>query len=639
MDTIKKINKDIKIANELTVNELVKILKLASDAYYNTSEEVMTDGTFDILLDILKKKSPNSAFLKQVGAPIKVARDEVELPYPMGSLEKVRRDDNNLDKWLLKYSGPYNLSDKMDGISAQFYRQSIDTYKLYTRGNRTHGRDISDLIPYLFKGEEIPVGTSVRGEIIMSAQNFKNPIMINKKNPRNAVSGIILSKTQDKEFRDSIKLCDFIAYSIISPRYKQSEQYDLLQKYGFKIPQIKTVTKLSFDMLESYLKERRQKSPYGTDGIVVTDDSKSYLHPDINPDFAFAFKMQLDEQIVNANVIKVIWQVSKNGYLKPKIEIKPVDLCGVTITYATAFNAKFVVDNKLGAGAIVKLIRSGDVIPHILEVIKPAKIAQMPTVEYDWTDTDVDIYTTDMTNPDIIIKQITFFFKTIDAKFISEGVITKLCNAGYNSISKILKADKKKLSLIDGIGDKSITKIFDSIYLQLSKIDLATFMAASHVFGRGFGCKKLKEITNKYPDIMQVVWSKKELMDNIMNVDGYDTVSAIKFCNNFNNFKKFFNEINKIVDISHITKLKIDNVNNANKFAGKIFVFSGFRNKILEKLISDNGGKVSTSVSGNTSLLIVSSLSEESSKITTAKEKNIPIKTFDSFIKEHELNL
>ena len=95
-------------------------------------------------------------------------------------------------------------------------------------------------------------------------------------------------------------------------------------------------------------------------------------------DHGFAFKMVLSDQLAEAKVVNVLWSPSKDGYLKPRIQIEPVVLGGAKIEYATAFNAAFVEDNKLGIGALVKLVRSGDVIPHIMAVVEPADKAKMP---------------------------------------------------------------------------------------------------------------------------------------------------------------------------------------------------------------------------------------------------------------------
>ena len=100
--------------------------------------------------------------------------------------------------------------------------------------------------------------------------------------------------------------------------------------------------------------------------------------------------MVLQDQIAEAKVVGVLWSASKDGYLKPRIKIEPIVLCGVDIEYATGFNGKFIRDNRINIGSIVKLVRSGDVIPHIIEVVQPSKYPNLPDIEYDWTESGVD---------------------------------------------------------------------------------------------------------------------------------------------------------------------------------------------------------------------------------------------------------
>ena len=73
---------------------------------------------------------------------------------------------------------------------------------------------------------------------------------------------------------------------------------------------------------------------------------------------------------VNIKVLDIEWNVSKDGYIKPTLILEPTELGDVLVSRTTGFNAKYIYDNKLGKGSIVKMIRSGDVIPHIVEVIK-----------------------------------------------------------------------------------------------------------------------------------------------------------------------------------------------------------------------------------------------------------------------------
>jgi NAD-dependent DNA ligase len=109
------------------------------------------------------------------------------------------------------------------------------------------------------------------------------------------------------------------------------------------------------------------------------------------PEYGIAFKMVLDDQFTIATIKQIIWEPTMDSYLKPLVEINPVELVGTTVTFATAHNAKFVESNKLGKGAKIKIIRSGDVIPYIMEVVEPAKKPSMPDIPYVWNETEVDI--------------------------------------------------------------------------------------------------------------------------------------------------------------------------------------------------------------------------------------------------------
>ena len=136
------------------------------------------------------------------------------------------------------------------------------------------------------------------------------------------------------------------------------------------------MTNVDKSKLSKYLVDWRENYDYDIDGIIVADD-KIYPRTSKNPKHAFAFKTVLDDQVVESKVVNVIWNPSKDGYLKPKVRIQPVELGGAVIQYATLHNAEFVIKNKIGLGAVVQIIRSGDVIPKVEKVIKPAKNIKM----------------------------------------------------------------------------------------------------------------------------------------------------------------------------------------------------------------------------------------------------------------------
>lgn len=640
---INKINENPKkFADEVKIKDLVKTLKLLSDVYYNTGNNLVSDEVYDILKDTLKDRDPTNPYLKEVGVSIK--KNKVKLPYPMGSLNKIRPEKENLEVWINKYPGPYVISDKLDGVSAQYYKDpQTKEFRLYTRGDGIEGQDISHLIKYVIpetvKNNTILDGTSIRGEIIISKEDFKK-ISHKMKNARNTVSGVVNSKIIDK---DIAKLCQFIAYSILNPIYKHDEQMVFLKEFGFKVVHYEILNELSFKILGELLLKRRKESEFDIDGIVVFDSSKAYTIGYGNPEYGFAFKTILQEQIATTKIIKVEWYPSKDRYLKPTIEVEPIELGGTTVTHATAFNAKYVFDNKLGPGAIVKIIRSGDVIPYILEVVKPAKEPQMPTILYKWNDTGVDIILKDMygAQADIVItKTIYHFFETLNIPYIGEGIVSKLVEAGYKTIPDIINVfmnNPTKLQDIAGIGIKLIDKIRNGIIGSLEHTNLATLMAASNVFGRGFGIRRLHDIVDKYPNIMEEEWDKETMKNKIEDIKGFSDITAKRFAENFDAFKKLYNQINKIFDLSYLKKRKEDN-NMIKNMTGLIIVFTGFRNNDLEKEIIERGGHISSSVSSKTSIVVKNDEnSERTSKIMEAEKLNIPIMTKSTFMHEYDL--
>lgn len=625
-------------ARQLTIKELENLLRNLSDIYYNTGDSAVSDDKFDIMKEVLEERDPKNKFLKEIGAEI--SKDKVKLPFPMGSMNKIKPTSDDLEKWIKKYSGDYLLSDKLDGISAQIYKDKKGIVKMYSRGNGFEGQDITHLIKYVVDEKAIsslPKDTSIRGELIMTEENFKL-ISDRMKNARNAVAGLVNSKVIDTKIAE---LTELITYNIIHPTYKQIEQYNKLQEWDFKVVTHKLISELTNNLLNEYLIKRRKESPFAIDGIIVNDNSKAYKNKEGNPEHAFAFKAVLEDQIATTEVLDVLWKVSKDGYIKPTITIKPVELVGVTVSKATAFNAKYIQDNKLGKGAIIEIIRSGDVIPYISKVIKPATKASMPDIPFVWNETEVDIIVKDKKgeySDDIIIQQLVYFFSKLDIKHISEGIITKLVDAGYNSLEKILKAKKEDLVDIDGIGSKLIDKIFTNIEDSFGEMELHIFMAASGAFGRGLGERKIKEILKKYPDIMNKKWSKNEMIENILTVDGFSDKLANKFAENFSDFVKFYDKVNSIYDISHLKKHKNEvKKEKDNKFENQIIVMTGFRNKEWKNIIESQGGKTTDSVSSKTTLVIRADDEEESTKINKAKSLGIKIITKSEFEKKYSV--
>jgi len=623
---------------------IINIIQYTNDKYRN-DQPVISDEIYDFLIDTIKDIDPENQVLKLIGAKVS-SKNKVKLPYFMGSMDKVKPTDQTvLLKWLSKYKGPYIYSDKLDGVSGLLY-YSQNKLKLYTRGDGHEGTDISNLIKLIpslsnLNKKKLSDGMAIRGELIMSRNKFEK--YSNKMaNARNMVSGIVNSKTVDINITSDI---DFVAYEMINPWVpNQLDQWKQLDNFGLKVVEYGYID-VEFDKMSKVLNQRKSDSMYNIDGIIISNNKlNSERTIDANPEYAFAFKDSTLLETANVEVIGVEWSISKDKYIKPVLKLIPTKLSGVTISNVTANNAKFIVDNKLGPGAIIELIRSGDVIPKIQKIIKPAISgeAQLPDIEYTWTKTGVDIIAT-QGGIDQKVKELTFFFKILNISNLDESTVRKLIDASIDSIPKILLITKNDLSKVEGFKERMTEKIYNNIQDRIKDITILDLMHASNTFGHGIGERKLKKIMSVYPDIIKLYqdYDQDDIINKIKEIDGFDVKTAEYFTIGLDNFIDLFNNLTpdmrkklrlSIVKYQELDDLKEDNKDN--KFLDKTIVFSGFRNKEWEKIIESHGGKIGSAISSNTSLLVTTLKDIEegtNSKVIKAKNLNIPILTKEQF--------
>jgi len=628
----KKIIKDpLNYANSLTVKKLEKTLTHLSQSYYTTGENLVSDEIYDILRSILEDRDPVNPYLKQIGAP--GTRNIVKLPYPMASLDKMKTDTNALDQWIKKFHGPYVISDKLDGVSCLLVCKN-NKFDLYTR----EGIDISHLMSAVnirTKDIHIPNDTAVRGELIIRKKDFEQNVK-GKKNPRSAVSGLVTAK---KYARDVAENTNFIAYTLLNPLHDKKTQLDLLKKWGFNIVTYLSRKNIDNNFLNDYLLTRREKGIYEIDGLVVTDSSQSYKETKDNPDHSKAYKTIINDQIAETIVLDVTWDVSMDGFLNPVVIMSTVTISGTTVQRSTGYNAKYINDNVIGPGAVIKIIRSGDVIPKIIQIIKESANGKpkLPDEAFVWSETNVDIIVKDLNGKyknEIISKRINHFCEILNIKYINIDTVRKLVDNGYDTIIKIMRANINDLIKIDGIGEKNTMKIKENIITSIKSASLHEVMAATHIFGRGLGTKKIKLITKYYPDILDTNEIKDEIVNMLIKIKGLEEKTAVKFACGLPEFKKFIADLNKIIDLSHLKK-KQKTTNGI--FKDKNIAFTGFRDKSLENYVSDNGGFVTTSVSKNTNMVVCSDPSGTSAKLKEAKKLKLIIMTKQEFIKKFNI--
>ena len=612
----------ITVLEKLSESQLNKMMEDANSAYFNENP-ILSDNEYDIVKEYLAKKFPKAEVLTKVGAPIS-GKNKVRLPYEMPSMDKIKPDSGALESWKKKYTGPYVLSCKLDGVSGLYTCNQKGEYKLYTRGDGTVGQDISHFIPTL-NLPKIPKGTAVRGEFIMGKSVFTGKYAAEFANARNLVSGIINRKSADEKARD----LQFVTYEVIEPHIKPSEQMRLLTSQHLAVVMNRVTDTVTNQSLSDLLLDWRTSYEYEIDGIIVTNDS---IYPRVsgNPDHAFAFKMVLSDQVVEAKVVDVEWEASKNGYLKPRVRIEPIRLGGVTIEYATGFNGKFIQDNKIGIGAVIMMIRSGDVIPYIKSVTTPAEQPKMPLVPYVWNKTHVDIL---LENPHedsgVQEKNITLFFTTLEVEGLAKGTVHKLFKAGKTTVAQILQMTEADFYKIEGFQEKTAKKLFRNIHEKIAAASLLDIMVASGKLGRGLGHRKITPILEAYPDVLTSAATPQEKEARLKTIAGIGRENAREFVKNIPDFMEFMRTCG--------LESKIDNRETVIKdivqgpLTGKKIVMTKVRDADIISFMTNQGGTLEDTMRKDVFALIVRSKDDKSNKTEYAEKNGIPIMTVEEF--------
>lgn len=420
------------------------------------------------------------------------------------------------------------------------------------------------------------------------------------------------------------------------------EQLDLLVREGFDIP-VTNITRgreLSESVLSAYVIQQRKESHYEIDGIVIDVNNfnkRSSMHPTtetLNPAYAIKYKTADASNRVVAEVVGVTWNISKHGYLKPQVNVKPIHLVGVTVQNATGFNAKFIMESRIGTGAKIIITRSGDVIPYIIGVDTPAASPSMPDCDYVWNETGVDIYVENCGSmQEVIVAQAVDFFSSIGVTNLKDGVVTQLYEEyQYANIADCLVAFLTyRANDWTKVVGKNGGKIHQSIQQALSgELTLDEFAGALPFFGRGVGQRKFKKLL-KDLKIKNVEDINGLTVDQIVSVHGFDYKTAVKIMSGKEKLAKLIDDLrNNFVEIC----FKDDIIASSNgKLVGQKVVMTGFRDDELTKRIEIEGGEVQNSFSSTTTMVIAKDPNSTSGKLTKAREKGIVVQSKDQFIK------
>lgn len=384
------------------------IIKENAQEYYTTGNQKLSDNAFDALVEKVKKETPDSDVLKTGWGYTVNESGKIKHRYGhVGSLNKIHNEKELNNMFNDEKHTLYDVSAKLDGLSTVLYFEYGFLIKAVTRGDGEYGIDITEKIEYILGKKTINENTvnhvkihdisftgAVRGEIMMLPEDFKQYKSKHPeaKNHRNSAAGLI----NGYKITEDYKYLSFIAYSVIGigfDNYIFSEDRHffedinlvnawLNENFEFTAPRV-MVCYQNYKDFENWLKRLKEEwsQNYYIDGVVI---SKTNLEITLTNEIVYtnaAFKFE-DETAVT-EVTGIEWNMSKNSEMIPVLQIEPVELEGTTVKRVTAFNAKFVQENKLGSGSMILICKRNQIIPYVMEVIEPAKTVDLPiTCEY-----------------------------------------------------------------------------------------------------------------------------------------------------------------------------------------------------------------------------------------------------------------
>ncbi len=590
--------------------------------YYAEFKPEISDMAYDLLVERLRKINPKALVLKEVGYP--PLRKKIKLPFILGSLDNV--SITNVAKWMKEQNDFIVASYKLDGVSVFVEYEKGILKTLATRGNGEYGEDITYKAPYI---KNLPQqikekGTvSLRGEAIIEGKIPKG-----YKTRRSAAIGIIGRDDTRYANKISIKFYELLRH----PKMPKTEKrrLALISKMGLDVVHNfileKEITKETVDSLVDLL-ETKHLLNYDIDGIVLSKNLKERENVKI-PKKAVAFK--IDNLPIDTTVIDVKWQVTRTGTVVPVVYIDAIEIDGVEIQHPTGHNYDWLRRQGIGKGAIISVIRSGDVIPKIVAVKKKSKIPpqpkRCPSCNSFLAVSGVNLICTKSKCRDKNLAQVEYFIRTLGAENISIPTLDAL---NITSVRRFYNITKKEILETEGFQDAK-TSLFIQERQKTLKTTKAKLIAAFGIPLVGY------KVATKIIDESGIekfhfffTMNSNLLFLAIINIPGIGPAIAESFCESIPHYLNIYKFLRK-------KGLRFIKTEKTNILQGKSFQFSGsmsLQRKEMEELVLTNGGRIS-SVSKKLDYLVIPDKSWISTKVKKAKELNIKIITEKQFMKK-----
>jgi len=661
----------------MTVQEKINLLREELNNhnynYYVLDHALISDFDFDIKIKELEKlEAENPVFFdsnsptQRVGGEITKNFETVTHLNRMYSLDNSYSKEDLLDweKRVQKMLGTsevkYSCELKFDGASINLTYENGQFVKAVTRGDGFQGDNVTNnvktilSIPLSIKNDFVS-NFEMRGEIILPLDGFNK---MNEerfehgeeqyRNPRNTASGSLKLQNSAEVARRPL---DCLLYQVVTSERKYKTHFESLEnarKVGFKVPDtIALATSIDevFDFV-NYWDVKRHDLPYETDGVVIKvnnlQQQEELGYTAKAPRWAIAYKFKAEQ--VSTILNEITYQVGRTGAITPVANLEPVQLAGTTVKRASLHNADQIEKLDIRVADTVFVEKGGEIIPKIIAVnftkrpenSEPTKYAtNCPECNSELVRTEGDAKhycPNEFGCAPQITGRIQHFIsrKAMDIEGLGGETVDLLRKEGLiENYADLYDLKVEQVIPLERMAEKSAQNMIDGI-IKSKNIPFEKVLFALGI--RFVGETVAKKLAKHFKSIEFLMTATFEELINVDEIGDRIAQSIIDFSSNLGNIQL----INRLK--SHGLQLEVSAAsieNQTNKLDGQVFVVSGVFNQMsreeLKKVIEDNGGKVSSSISKKTNFIIAGD-NMGPSKLTKAQDLGVEIISEQDFI-------
>ncbi len=647
------------------MKQLVEELNEHSRKYYVQDNPSISDYEYDMLyrkLEELEKKHPELILsyspTQRVGDRVLSGFNKVTHDVQMQSLndvfdfDELKEFDNRVNDALdTDYS--YVAELKIDGLSVSLEYENGIFVRGSTRGDGIVGEDITqnlktiNSIPMKLKK---PVNIEVRGEVFMPKSEFLNINMLREEegeplfaNPRNAAAGSLRQLDSRITAKRNLDIFVFnVQKADETPYSTHSKSLEYLKELGFKINDETVVCKNADEVIEAVnsFGEKRQNLEYDIDGVVIKVDNlaqRDILGETVKaPKWAVAYKFPPEQKETKIESIDI--QVGRTGVLTPAANLTPVFIAGSTVSRATLHNIDFITEKDIRVGDHVIIQKAGDIIPEIVKVLPQKRTSK--EIPFSMPETcpvcggkavredGVSAYRcTGLECPAQLMRNLIHFSSrdAMDIEGMGNAVVKQLMDEKLiSSVSDIYKLKKEDLVVLEGFGEQSADNLISAIE-KSKQNDLYKLLFGLGI--RHIGLKASKVLALKFQNLDNILTASKEEFTDIDDIGEVMAESLINFFSQEQNL----NEL-QLLKIAGVNTQSLTTIKENAEISGKIFVLTGtlesFSRSEATRLIEQNGGKVSSSVSKKTDFVVAGE--EAGSKLDKANKLGVKVISEDN---------